>query len=182
MRPGPRGLIQIGAMNSAEWVRGMRRHVLLVSCLAACACTRPADRGEVAAPHAALGRAGTEPGAPTVPWSKKTREQRMEFMGLTVHPKMKALFQARSAKVYAQFRCQTCHGDDMEAVSFRMPNSLYPLPAVEPMKAALDYDAVTAKFMADSVVPAMNELLGAGDPGAAQVTCHTCHGVEPAPP
>jgi hypothetical protein len=152
-----------------------RRRLSFVFCLAACACARPADRGEVAAPRASLGHAGTEPGAPSIPWSRKTREQRMEFMGLVVHPKMKALFQSANAKAYAHFRCQTCHGDDMEAVGFRMPNALYALPEGDPMKAALDYDATTAKLMEERVVPAMSELLVAGDPGARKVTCHTCH-------
>lgn len=100
-------------------------------------------------------------------------------MALAVYPRMKALFQAHDAKEYAIFRCQTCHGDDMERAGFRMPNSLYALPESDPVKAALEYDPATAKFMVDQVVPAMKELLGKNDPAVeARSGCLSCHQTE----
>jgi hypothetical protein len=100
-------------------------------------------------------------------------------MGLYVFPKMRATFQAFSPKAYEVFRCQTCHGIDMEEVKFKMPNHLYALPASGAEQAALDYDEKTARFMIDTVVPAMRDLLGSGDPQFAQtVNCHTCHATE----
>jgi cytochrome c553 len=142
----------------------------------ALSCAKPADRGEVKSARSPLGHAGSEPGAPKTPWSSKTHAERLEFMGIFVFPKMKTLFQTESPSAYAHFRCQTCHGEDMEAKGFRLPNSLYALPAEDPVKAALAYDEKTAKFMMDRVVPAMRELLGKDDPATAHgFGCLTCH-------
>lgn len=114
-----------------------------------------------------------------MPWSRKTHEQRAEYMGLFVYPRMKAVFQEHDPKGYAQFRCQTCHGEDMERVDFKMPNSLYALPATDPIKAALEYDAKTATFMMQNVVPAMKELLGKNDSEIGErFGCLSCHQAE----
>jgi hypothetical protein len=156
----------------------MARRVLALALGAALlvSCAKPADRGEVRSAQAPLGKAGVEPGAPRTPWSRKTHAERMEFMGLFVFPKMKALFQAESPKAPAHFRCQTCHGEDMEAKAFHLPSSLRPLPADDPVKAALAYDEKTTKFMVEQVVPTMKALLGEGDPvTAVGFGCLTCH-------
>jgi hypothetical protein len=100
----------------------------------------------------------------------------MEYMGLYVFPKMRALFRAENPNLYKTFRCQTCHGSDMETVRFKMPNKLYSLPAEGAEQAARQYDDKTTTFMVDKVVPAMRELLGKDDPDLANtVSCHTCH-------
>jgi hypothetical protein len=80
-------------------------------------------------------------------------------MGLVVFPTMKGLFQKFDPKGFADFKCQTCHGDNMKEVDFKMPNSLFALPAHNTWQAALDYDADTAKFMGEQVLPKMTELL-----------------------
>jgi hypothetical protein len=130
----------------------------------------------------ALPRGATPPGAPETPWSDKTRAERMEFMGLFFFPKMRAIFQKHDPGGYAQFRCQTCHGEDMEAVNFKMPNGLYTLPAVDPVKAAHEYDEKTTAFMTAEVEPAAQELLGiprtAGTDPLAGQSCSLCHGRE----
>ena len=139
-------------------------------------CARPADRGEARPPSASLGSSGVPPGAPSVAWSRKTREQRMEFMGLSVYPRMRDVFQSHDAESYAQFRCQTCHGEDMEARDFKMPSSLFALPEADPVAAALEHDAKTARLMVDEVVPEMRSLLGRNDPATAQrLSCFSCH-------
>jgi hypothetical protein len=115
------------------------------------------------------GGKAVEPAAPSVPWSGKSRAERMEFMGLVFHPRMKELFTPAVGKRADPFRCQTCHGENMVAVSYAMPNGLHPLPATNPYDAARAEDEETARFMADKVVPAARELLG------EDVTCHTCH-------
>lgn len=123
-------------------------------------------------------KGGAEPGAPSIPWSQKDRQQRMEYMGLYVLPKMKALFQEHDAKQFKDFKCQTCHGDDMEAVDFKMPNALYALPAENTLEAAKDYDAKITDFMASKVMPSMAELLGAEplNPQTGQgFSCFNCH-------
>ena len=139
------------------------------------ACGGPASRHDANAPPQPLLHT-PDPGAPDVPWSKKTHDQRVEYMGLYVFPKMRGLFRTWSPNAYKTFRCQTCHGVDMEAVRFKMPNHLYALPATGAEQAALAYDEKTARFMIDTVVPTMRELLGRNDPELAKaVGCHTCH-------
>jgi len=92
-------------------------------------------------------------------WKDKTREQRMDFMGLEVFPKMRALFAEHDPDDTAAFACQTCHGNDMEMVDFKMPNSLFALSKTDTLEKARDYDAKTTEFMAEKVVPAMAQLL-----------------------
>lgn len=119
---------------------------------------------------------GPEPGAPGVPWSKKTREQRGEYMGHVVYPKMRALFREHDAGAFDDFRCQTCHGENMEQAHFRMPNALPALPAADPVEHGRSHDEKTTKFMVERVVPAMKELFAADDPAFAQsFGCFHCH-------
>ena len=100
----------------------------------------------------------------------------MEYMGLVVFPRMKSLFQAEDPTHFAVFRCQTCHGNDMDRAGFAMPHSLYALPEVDPLKAALTYDEKTAVFMRDKVEPVMRELLAKGDPETERrFGCLSCH-------
>jgi hypothetical protein len=129
------------------------------------------DRAEVAAPLAPLGTQGIAPGAPGVPWGKKTAEQRMEFMGLSFHPRMKELFQKSAPATYDQFRCQTCHGEDMEGRGFAMPAALRKLERADPIAAGRSRDARATDFMVSAVLPVTRELLGAGD-------CFSCHAPE----
>lgn len=147
------------------------------------ACARSVDRAEVAKPPSApLGKQGVAPGAPSVAWSGKTPEQRMEFMGLYFHPRMKELFQKSDPTAYGNFRCQTCHGEDMEARGFAMPAALGKLAAADPVVAGRSRDAKVTDFMVSAVLPATVELLAGSDPGArARISCLTCHAPEPAP-
>lgn len=125
--------------------------------------------------------AGPDIGAPQVPFARKTRSEKQAFMGSRVLPKMREVFQSFDAKGYEKFDCATCHGADMEAVDFHMPNSLYALPAEDTLKEAADYDEKTTTFMKEHVVPAMAALLSkkVGSPEHPEernaVTCFTCH-------
>jgi hypothetical protein len=99
-------------------------------------------------------------GKSEVLWKDKTREQRMDWMGLQVFPKMKGVFTEFDADRFSGFACQTCHGDDMEMVDFKMPtNKLYALPRKDVLKSARDYDAKVTDFMLGTVMPKMAELL-----------------------
>jgi cytochrome c551/c552 len=112
------------------------------------------------------------------PWNKKTREQKLEWMGLEVLPKMKALFTEYDAERFKGFECQTCHGADMELVDFKLPNSLYGLTKDDPYAAGKDYDAPMTEFMATKVVPEMAKLLDQGvyNPSTKQgFGCLKCH-------
>jgi hypothetical protein len=141
--------------------------VALIPMLAGCG-------GSKAAPGAT---AADTPASQEVPWAKKTRQQRLEFMGKVVYPRMRQLFRTYDPEQYEGFRCQTCHGDDMEKRNYAMPNSLYSLPEADPMKEAESYDPRIAKFMADQVLPTMAEMLGipAGSKSAVGFSCFNCH-------
>jgi hypothetical protein len=121
---------------------------------------------------------GPDIGAPDVPWKAKSHEEKQAFMGAHVEPHLRHLFQEWNPKGYAGFGCETCHGADMDAVDFRMPNSLYALPEKDTIAEATDYDEKTTKFMMERVVPLFAKLLSEkpGEPGSgAGVSCFTCH-------
>lgn len=114
----------------------------------------PSGEPQTAAPE-------SEPGAPEVPWADKTFKQRQEYMGLFVMPKMKSIFAAHDPAAFGSIKCQTCHGEDMEAEKFEMPNEgIYPLSPTDPITGAMEYDAEITKFMKEQVVPEMAALLG----------------------
>ena len=103
-------------------------------------------------------------------WASMNREQRLEYMGLIVLPEMKQLFQ-RYDDSYSEFKCQTCHGEDMEEVDFKMPNGLFSLVRPNPIPGAREYDERVTEFMQSNVVPRMGELLGK----TGSISCFTCH-------
>ncbi|HEX4341418.1 MAG TPA: hypothetical protein VH062_36165 [Polyangiaceae bacterium] len=170
-----------GSSSPKAKLRGAKAPSFLAVLIAAAgfiACARPVDHTE--SPHALapLGSSGDAPGAPSVAWAKKSREQRMEFMGLTFHPRMRELFQAYDGAAYGKFRCQSCHGEDMEARSFAMPATLRPLPAVDAARAGNVRDARATKFMVEAVLPATISLLASDRAESAPITCASCHAAE----
>ncbi len=113
-------------------------------------------------------------------WADMDRAHRLDYMGLVVFPAMKAKFQAFGAEAFAEFRCQTCHGDgfDKPGIDFRMPNVLPPLSRTDPIGGGMAYDPETTKFMVETVVPTMAELLGESpfDPRTGKgFSCFRCH-------
>lgn len=143
------------------------------------ACDKPADgtnppTTDSGATPSAEGGDDTEPGAPGVPWKDKTHEQRMEYMGIVVQPAMKELFKGYDENEFKQFKCQTCHGDDMNERKYEMPSdSIYPLDKNDPIKGATEYDEKMTKFMVEKVTPEMAKLLDT-EPGP-DFGCMTCH-------
>jgi hypothetical protein len=135
--------------------------------------------GDTAGAAEGGGDDGTEPGAPGVAWKDKTFKQRQEWMGTTVLPEMKKLFQAHDGAAFGTFKCQTCHGNDMQAKNFKMPNdSIYPLNPKDPIKGAMDYDKKITKFMVDEVTPKMAAMLDEkpmGKDPAGTFGCLRCH-------
>jgi cytochrome c553 len=99
-----------------------------------------------------------EPKSTTL-WKDKSREQRMDWMGIAVFPKMRKLFLEQDSEKYRDFACQTCHGKDMELVDFRMPNTLFALSKGDTLAQAKEYDEKTTDFMLGAVVPEMAKLL-----------------------
>jgi hypothetical protein len=148
--------------------------VLLPACDKADQPTNPPTTDSGGTPSGDEGGDDTEPGAPGVPWKDKTFDQRQEYMGITVLPAMKDLFKAYDENEFKQFKCQTCHGDDMNEVKFKMPtDSIYPLDPKDPIKGAMEYDEKMTKFMQDKVVPDMAKLLDM-QPGT-EFGCMSCH-------
>lgn len=127
----------------------------------------------------ASGGSETSAAAESTPWSKKTREQRMDWMGLEVFPKMRAAFTEHDAQKFSSFACQTCHGTDMEIVDFKMPNDkIFALSKTDTIAKARDYDANMTQFMAERVVPDMAQLLDTKpyDPETnTGFGCFNCH-------
>lgn len=119
-------------------------------------------------------------GKSEIPWKDKTHEQRMDWMGLHVFPKMKGVFTQYDAERFSGFACQTCHGDDMEIVDFKMPNKhLYALPRTDTVKSARDYDEKVTEFMLSTVTPTMAELLDTQPYDAATKSGFGCFGCHP---
>lgn len=148
--------------------------VLMVGCGGSTPTAQEPGTSSEAATEADTTAASGEPAQ--LEWKDMNREQRLEYMGVTVMPAMKTLFQEYDAESYAEFKCQTCHGEDMEAVDFKMPNGLYALPAADPITAAKEYDAEVTTFMMEKLTPKMAELLGM-EPGK-EMTCMSCHEAE----
>lgn len=122
------------------------------------------------------GAEAPEPEAPQT-WQDMDFDARKMHMGLKVYPDMKEKFQAFDGERFADFKCQTCHGDDMVEVKFEMPNSLTPLNPADPWGSAVDMDEKTAKFMAEMVVPPMGEHLNmeVKPDGSGEMNCFSCH-------
>jgi hypothetical protein len=93
------------------------------------------------------------------PWKEKSREQRMDWMGIAVFPKMRQLFLEQDSEKYREFGCQTCHGKGMEMIDFEMPNDLFALAKNDTLGHAKEYDEKTTDFMLGAVVPEMAKLL-----------------------
>lgn len=156
----------------------MNRALILTLVLAGCGGDgEPTDE-----PIAAEPTAGTEDPAPAVAageltWPEMDREQRLAYMQQTVMPEMKALFVAFDAERYADFGCATCHGEDMQAVDFAMPNGLAPLVPSE-IPAMFQSEQPMAVFMTQEAWPKMVELLDAQpyDPETHEgFGCLGCH-------
>lgn len=119
-------------------------------------------------------------GAPKIPWAKKTRPQRQDYMGIYVLPRMEKMFMAWRPDDYAKFRCQTCHGEkfDKPPVDFHMPRVAFPLKADDPIGGAMKYDEEATRFMVEKVLPTMAELFGE-KPYDAETgqgfSCFRCH-------
>jgi hypothetical protein len=152
------------------------------------ACDKPAEpttpptTDSGATPTDEGGGEKTEPGAPGVPWAEKTFEQRQEYMGIVVLPAMKTMFKEYDENEFKQFKCQTCHGDDMNEKKFAMPSdSIYPLNKADPVKGAMAYDEKMTKFMVEKVVPDMAKLVDEEpDPTGkgSGFGCMECHPAE----
>ena len=137
--------------------------------------TPPAGAGEG---EGAEGGETAEPEEAAAPktWADMDRKARLALMGTQVLPKMKEAFQTHDGENFKEFKCQTCHGDDMKEVDFKMPNAITPLGA-DPIASGKEIDEETTKFMVEVVVPQMAEMLSleVQDDGLGAAGCFSCH-------
>jgi len=93
---------------------------------------------------------------PDVPFEKLDQDQRAEFMKQKVLPVMKPLFQKHDPKEFAEFGCQTCHGEDVKDGHFDMPNPKLPKVNFKDMSKFKQEDI---EWMDKEIVPAMGKIL-----------------------
>ena len=108
-------------------------------------------------------------GAPTAnaredKWAKLSFEDRHSVMTFTVLPNMARTWRDFKHTEDASMTCRTCHGQDAEAVSYRMPN-----PSLAKIDPAHPPAGPVAEFMKTKMVPEMSDFV------SAPVGCNTCH-------
>jgi len=121
---------------------------------------------------------------PDVPFEKLEHEQKIAFMKQKVMPVMKPLFQAHDAKDFAEFGCQTCHGEQAKDGHFDMPNPKLPKLNFNDMSKFKKEDL---EWMHNDIEPAMGKVLNLplyskeNPKGFGCLACHTMEGAAPTP-
>jgi hypothetical protein len=116
---------------------------------------------------------------PDVPFEKLDQDQRAEFMKQKVVPVMKPLFQNHDPKDFAEFGCQTCHGEQVKDGHFDMPNAKLPKLNFKDMSKFKKEDI---EWMGKEIEPAMGKILNlplyseANPKGFGCLACHTMEG------
>ncbi len=103
----------------------------------------------------------------------------MAYMKSAVMPKLGGMFHDFDAKMFAEPRCTTCHGEGAKKGDFKMPNAKLPkLPATpEGFKELKEKKPKVVDFMVD-VEKSVAGLLGEQpfDPQTKQgFGCFNCH-------
>lgn len=89
-------------------------------------------------------------------WADMDRAARLAYMTDVFLPEIKDIMVDHDAG-YSSMSCTTCHGDDMVAADYAMPNGLVPFSVME---LPLPGSGGVADLMYDEVVPKAAELLG----------------------
>ena len=97
-------------------------------------------------------------------WAKLSFEDRHSVMTFKVLPNIARTWRDFQHTEDPAMTCRTCHGQDAEAVSYRMPN-----PSLAKIDPAHPPAGPVAEFMKAKMVPEMSELV------SAPVGCNTCH-------
>ncbi len=113
-------------------------------------------------------------------WATDSWEDRHDTMTFLVLPNMARTFQTFFGKKDPDMTCETCHGNDAEAVAYKMPRGLPPLdPRHLPRRDASNpNEARMAAFMIDEVTPRMARMLETPpyDPATRTgFSCFSCH-------
>lgn len=110
---------------------------------------------------------------PDVPWDEMSFADKEFYMIGKVNPIMQELFARYDAEEYGNFDCETCHGDEMREIEFKMPApSMYIVPpeGTPGHRGMLATFPDTVAFMEETVTPIMGKLLG-----VEGLTCTGCH-------
>jgi hypothetical protein len=102
-------------------------------------------------------------------------DREMDMVGRFL-PIMAEIFRENDAEHYANFGCESCHGNDMRERNFAMPSthlSPVPLPGTPAYQRMASEHPDETRFMEEVVMPAMQTMLGMG----ATFTCNGCHPV-----
>lgn len=159
--------------------------LLVVVSLAGCAREQQPEPIESAAPQVSAEPPALE--GPPKPWDAMTFEEHTQYMTERVLPIMQAKFQAFDGQRFAAFGCHTCHGTDMEAKRYVMPNpslTLLPAPRTPEWEAMRGATTGMAAFMWKDVWPSMITLLGSTplNPATREgFGCTGCHLHAPPP-
>lgn len=142
--------------------------------LAACGSTPSAETAADGAKAAA-----EQPKAWT---ALETPEEKGAFMKDVVVPTVQELVRTHTGNAAAEVNCKSCHGQDPQAVGFKMPSP--DLPALNPEGFFAEHNQDMVKFMAEVLTPKMVEVLGVEpyNPETHQgFGCFACHTMKQAP-
>jgi len=94
--------------------------------------------------------------------------EQFNYMGTTVTPTMKEIFQEFDPERFANFSCNTCHPEGSKDGTYLMPDAgLMPLRDED-----FPYTSDIGQFMNQKVLPANQDMLGPPDGGPC-LECHT---------
>ena len=151
---------------------------VIVAALFAAACGAKSTSTADTTPRAEGSAAAVLPDAP---FEDLDHDQRVEFMKQKVVPTMKPIFLAHDAEDFADFGCQTCHGEGFKQGDFEMPNPKLPRLNFANMGK---YKREDVEWMKQQVYPTMGKLLriplqSADNPkGFSCLYCHTQEGAQ----
>ncbi len=114
---------------------------------------------------------------PDPPWAEMDAFEREMYMVGKVLPIMQEVFRAHDPERYAELACETCHGEDMREVQFRMPSPrMYRIPreGTPAYQSMLDTFGPTVRFMQTEVTPKMAAIMG-----QPELSCASCHPTAP---
>jgi hypothetical protein len=154
----------------------MKALVAVVLLTAACGSKSPSTP-TTPTPAGGEGRAAVV--LPDVAFEKLDQDQRAEFMKQKVVPVMKPLFQNHDPKDFAEFGCQTCHGEQVKDGHFDMPNP--GLPKLN-FKDLSKFKKEDLEWMGQAIEPTMAKILNLplyskdNPTGFGCLACHTMEG------
>ena len=118
------------------------------------------------------------PYEPPGPWEDLEYLERIEYMEYIVEPSMRELFQEFDGELYADFGCETCHGEDPVDAEFEMPSGvLEPLSIAEinGLSTHPDPDIRRYSDFMGELKATMAPLIGQEPFPEGDFSCFDCH-------